>query len=222
VSKDLPRELETKYYQAPLSYEFHSSMDVPLETPKEIQAWVLDLFHDASLRNELSHIQFESILKSWTECWTNSLQEPCIKLCLLSSSESGALAHLLQDWCLENQVEIIQMGGSLEQEEEEEDDGFKQGWDRIREALEAHHWPEMTLKGTNAAKNTDVGKDAIEDVLPSRSEIQSMHQKLFGFHSSGEEFEDSLEEQDSTFDFEMLSRFRGEFAFLRFKNFEAH
>ncbi len=62
---------------------------------------------------------------------------------------SGVTRRSILDWCIENEFELIELEAQEESEDEEVVDDFKEsnGIVRIIQALQAHRWPDMRLKG---------------------------------------------------------------------------
>ena len=200
----VPETLETPYYDARLACVFLPPSPEDLGLQGDWEAWVLDCCHGLAL-GDLQHLP--RLVRQWTEHWAkDSSREPSIKLCLV---DTGALEEsvqeLLRAWCLDNQVELIDMGMT----QAADSDGFIQGWDRIREALEAHQWPDLTLK-KRGPRSISLESSPEDTGLPLRSEIETMHQRLFGGS-----LDSDFESQDNAF--AMLSHLRGLFFSPYFK-----
>jgi hypothetical protein len=203
IALGVPETLQTPYYDARLACVFlPPSPEEDLGLQGDWEAWVLDCCHGLAV-GDLQH--FPRLVRQWTEHWAVS-REPSIKLCLVDTEAlEESVQELLRAWCLDNQVELIDMGMA----QAADSDGFTQGWDRIREALEAHQWPDLTLK-KRGPRHMPLESSREDTGLPLRSEIETMHQRLFGGS-----LDSDFESQDNAF--AMLSHVRGILPFSIFQ-----
>lgn len=151
--------IENKYYSAALRlilvHDTNPS-DSTRALVNEVEAVVIsfDLGNDGSLTKA----------KQWGELF----KEQDIEIKVLLAEESGQIDDKKQfrervnDWCVENDFELVEC---CQNEEDQKNDDFpeKIGFERIKEALDAHMWPNMIRKkNVSAAKTgpTHKGEDS--------------------------------------------------------------
>jgi hypothetical protein len=120
--------------------------------------------------------------QSWISQWIDE-QDPNILLAITNDDvESESFNDDVREWCFEQGLELIDMREvahpgepeSQPKQSDDEDDGMgffhqeRTGFDRVMEAVEAHPWPNMTLKTQKRAPQ----QDSETKVVPSTGNLQ--------------------------------------------------
>jgi len=136
-------QIDNKYYKTYVNICMYDENFADLVTENEVEAAIV-FFN--SKKDNLKDIE---LLTKKVDCWS-----PSIKLMICESLDDDKDSKLLHrepviNLCLKQEFELIEM--KQESEDFEEDD---YGVCRLKNALEAHTWPQMILKSSNFGKSS--------------------------------------------------------------------
>lgn len=136
-----PWHIDTKYYDADVHFLLLPERDLVSESfSKAVEAVVF-------------HVDMDSgsfaLLDSWIP-FVNEF-EPEIKILVCDfAPESGQISrNLIQNWCIVNAFEFVELNPKEEEVYDDVEDDFHESnsYLRLRQALHAHPWPQLRLKG---------------------------------------------------------------------------
>jgi hypothetical protein len=136
-----PWHISTKYYEADVHFLLLPERDLVSESfSKAIEAAVFHVDIDAD--------SFTS-LQTWIP-FVNEFEPEIRILCCDNAPENGPVTRIqIQTWCIDNGFEFVELNPTAEEVDDEVEDDFHESnsYLRIRQALQAHPWPNLTLKG---------------------------------------------------------------------------
>ncbi|CAL7952132.1 unnamed protein product [Xylocopa violacea] len=129
--------IQNKYYktQILICVTEIPTPDIPIDNVE-----ALIVYHDPQAENA------EQNLKEWS-CLITSLAEAEVLLFSCNFITDGGVKDKVIKWCLQNRFELIELNRPDVDASEADPENNKYGIERIIEALHAHMWPNMILKG---------------------------------------------------------------------------
>ncbi|XP_076753629.1 alpha- and gamma-adaptin-binding protein p34 isoform X1 [Xylocopa sonorina] len=175
--------IQNKYYktQILICVTEIPTPDIPIDNVE-----ALIVYHDPQAENA------EQNLKEWS-CLITSLAEAEVLLFSCNFITDGGVKDKVIKWCLQNRFELIELNRPDIDASEADPENNKYGIERIIEALHAHMWPNMILKGF---------PDLLYLNLCYYKQCYSflMNFNLIGKPSDGEEQSPSIDEVEEQFD----------------------
>jgi len=180
--EDKSWQIDNKYYKADVSIFIYNENFDNLVIEDEVEA-VIVLFN--CKKDNLEDIE---LLTKKINCWS-----PSVKLMVCESLNDDDNSKFLHrqpviKLCLKQEFELIEMKPDFEEFEED-----NYGVCRIKNALEAHTWPQMILKTSNFGKNSSI------DNVKSRSKeikFEKGENKTNNFESVNKDWEADLDSFD--------------------------
>ncbi|XP_024938129.1 alpha- and gamma-adaptin-binding protein p34 isoform X1 [Cephus cinctus] len=131
--------IDNKYYTAQILLCTTENPWTNISLYEGIEALII--YHDPQAE------QAAQLLDDWMPL-INSISEAEILLFVCNALPDGAIKDQVVEWCTLHKFELVEFG-SVDAKEvaDQEDENEKHGIDRIIEALHAHAWPNMALKG---------------------------------------------------------------------------
>lgn len=144
--------VENKYYRAKILIQygcFDETGKVNVEIDK-CEALVLVVNWSHELNDSA-----DSLVKLWsniTSQHSTDIEKPavCLLLAVLEDHHEVDQGPVLK-WCVENGFELIEW--TSEENQKEDVDSGSTGTARLAEALQAHIWPQITMKSNNGMKS---------------------------------------------------------------------
>lgn len=173
-------EIENKYYKAQVML---CTTDNPLIKidPEGVEALVI--YYEGRLENGIN------ALDEWAPL-ISSLSEAEVQILAWDSATQGGNSERVQEWCSQYKFELVDFNRqeTAENGDDSDDENEKHGVERIVEALHAHTWPNMDLKG-----GSTLPENACTDITEVDEQMQGVH--LNGIHnvSQGLQLEHMLE-----------------------------
>lgn len=133
--------ISTKYYDADVHFLLLPERDLVSESFS--QAVEAAVFHMSVDREGFTAMQ------TWMP-FVNEFQPEIRILACDNAPEEGQVPRLeIQNWCIENGFEFVELAPDEEEVDDDVEDDFKESnsYLRIRQALHAHSWPILSLKG---------------------------------------------------------------------------
>lgn len=179
---------DTKYYKAKITLSLLKTKSTINETFANGTEAVL-LYFD-SQKGQKGFEKLESWLP-YVETWSPTIRIVVCDRCDRDGSNAVSRTEA-QNWCLENEFELVELEPDPEDYDEFEDTGTK----RVKNALLAHIWPNITMKDlANDTKNVDSKK------TPLVPDSRQYFDKLLGKEG---EFDDVIGEENEHDNFEKL------------------
>ncbi|XP_020712409.2 alpha- and gamma-adaptin-binding protein p34-like isoform X2 [Athalia rosae] len=102
----------------------------------------------------------------------SSLSEAEVQILAWDSAVPSANVEDLQDWCTQYKFELVDLShtDSTENPDDSDEENEKHGINRIVEALHAHTWPNMDLKG-----DTTMPENVCTDITDVDEQLQGVH-----------------------------------------------
>ena len=175
--------ISNKYYSADLSLIL-AKYPKPSTEIKEITNEVEGVIISFELKNDLSFTRASE--------WGRLFQENDIEIKILMAVETEELDGLeaaverANDWCLKNSFEFVE---SFHIDTEDEDFPEKSGFERVREVLDAHLWPNMVRKPKESTNQKDMKKHQ-EDGCSAIKDVESDDAIYNGNEEQLESFEE--------------------------------
>lgn len=169
--------IENKYYitNVLLCVAENPSTDLSIE---HIEALII--YHDPNAAN------VDQDLEQWSPL-ISSLTDTEILLFSCDSIKDATMRNKVRKWCLQKKFELIELNGTEDLPESELEHN-KYGMDRIIEALHAHMWPNVILKGkvgprfkdsnTSMTEENPSDMDDVEEQLDNMQISQNSLQNL--------------------------------------------
>lgn len=132
--------IQNKYYktQVLICVTENPSQDIPVD---DIEALIVH--HDPQAENA------DQNLKKWSSLIA-SLAEADVLLFSCNFITDTIIRNKVTKWCLQNKFELIELNRPDVDASEADSENNKYGIERIIEALHAHMWPNMILKGKSS------------------------------------------------------------------------
>uniref|UniRef100_A0A1B6MUC4 Alpha-and gamma-adaptin-binding protein p34 n=1 Tax=Graphocephala atropunctata TaxID=36148 RepID=A0A1B6MUC4_9HEMI len=137
-----PWHISTKYYEADvLLLTLGKKMLLPQDLARGVQATVV--FFDSSADNGLENVEgWMSFLRDYEVDVNILLCDRCHE-----NPTSGVSKRTAQEWCVKQGYELVELNPELDEEWEAEQDFIETtGIKRVVQALQAHVWPNLTMK----------------------------------------------------------------------------
>lgn len=175
-------QIDNKYYKTNVNICMYDKNFADLVTENEVEAAIV-FFN--SKKDSLSDLE---LLTKKVGCWS-----PSIKLMICESLDDDKNSKFLHrqpviNLCLEQEFELIEM--KPESEDFEEDD---YGVCRLKNALEAHTWPQMILKNSNFGKSSTISNDIS---TKKESELNNEEKEIQDSKSDDKDLESDLDSFD--------------------------
>lgn len=181
---------DTKYYTADIGIAVLKTKTIgSKEFANGIEAALL--YFDSKAEEN-----FEA-LQSWLpfiDAWTPSIK---LVVCERCGDENSPMSRTtIQEWCLDNEFELIELNPDPEDYDEFEDTGMK----RVKGALLAHLWPEMKMKDLKPS-NINVKNENYHAGKPLVENPQEYVDQLLGHNG---EYDDIIGNENEQDEFEKL------------------
>lgn len=142
-----PWHIDTKYYDAEVHFMLLPERDLVSESFSEaVEAAVFHMSVDS---------QGLTAMQTWIP-FVNEFQPEIKILACDNAPETGEVTRLqIQTWCIEHGFEFVELNPVQEEVDDEIEDDFHESTSylRIRQALHAHSWPILNLKGKRLASH---------------------------------------------------------------------
>ncbi|KAK7602879.1 hypothetical protein V9T40_006853 [Parthenolecanium corni] len=134
-------EISNKYYSAKVHFEVCSLADVNVSNLSSLIEAVIIYFDFVSetFLNQLN--QLNNTLKN---------TKPAVQLIVCSSEVSESHKNCVEDWCIRNKYELVELKPKIDAEDCETDFEECYGIDRVKEILSSHQWPNLVMKGKSS------------------------------------------------------------------------
>ncbi|XP_043519749.1 alpha- and gamma-adaptin-binding protein p34-like [Frieseomelitta varia] len=151
--------IQNKYYktQVLICVTENPSQDIPVD---DIEALIVH--HDPQAENA------DQNLKKWTSLIA-SLAEADVLLFSCNFITDTIIRNKVIKWCLQNKFELIELNRPDVDASEADSENNKYGIERIIEALHAHMWPNMILKGKSSN---------VEEQIPDMNEVEEQFENI--------------------------------------------
>lgn len=143
-----PWHIATKYYEADVHFLLLQRRDLVSES-----------FSDA-VEATVFHVDVTPDSFTALQTWMPFVKEfqPDVKILACDNApEDGQVPRIqIQNWCIENGFEFVELNPVAEEMDEDVEDDFHESnsYLRIRQALHAHPWPVLRLKGPSHCTST--------------------------------------------------------------------
>ncbi|XP_015515245.2 alpha- and gamma-adaptin-binding protein p34 [Neodiprion lecontei] len=161
-------DIENKYYKAQVML---CTTDNPLVKIDSESVEALIIYYDGRLENGTN------ALDEWAPL-ISSLSEAEVQILAWDSTIQRGNGERVLEWCAQYKFELVDFNRpeAVENPDDSEDENEKHGIDRIVEALHAHTWPNMDLKGCST-----LPESGCIDIAEVDEQLQGVH--LNGIHS---------------------------------------
>ncbi|KAK1119759.1 hypothetical protein K0M31_013175 [Melipona bicolor] len=151
--------IQNKYYktQVLICVTENPSQDIPVD---DIEALIVH--HDPQAENA------DQNLKKWSSLIA-SLAEADVLLFSCNFITDTIIRNKVIKWCLQNKFELIELNRPDVDASEADSENNKYGIERIIEALHAHMWPNMILKGKSPN---------VEEQTPDMNEVEEQFENI--------------------------------------------
>ncbi|KAK9297026.1 hypothetical protein QLX08_009125 [Tetragonisca angustula] len=152
-------DIQNKYYktQVLICVTENPSQDIPVD---DIEALIVH--HDPQAENA------DQNLKKWSSLIA-SLAEADVLLFSCNFITDTIIRNKVIKWCLQNKFELIELNRPDVDASEADSENNKYGIERIIEALHAHMWPNMILRGKSSN---------VEEQIPDMNEVEEQFENI--------------------------------------------
>ena len=188
--------IDNKYYETDIEFRIHNKTEQSTFVEAEAVILMLDAKQDklSDLNVELmENIGADVQLLVCEQCGADDESE----------AASALLSRIkVLEWCVDKQLELVEMVDPEENEDKTAVEEFSgdYGVGRIREALHAHAWPELTMKEPEAKK-----KEEMTSVVAAAAKEKEKEEVLQAEERDEAEQEKDEEDMDAAFE-ELMSK----------------